>query len=743
MSLMLQLAKRSIKFKIMFIAVACTSITLFIFLFISIGYQFLDERTRIEKETSGLAAILADRTVAAIQFQDNELAENNLEVLSHIQSVVSGCIIDLHGNLIATYQRDITDFTCQGHALRGEGESHTLISVQQPITLDESIIGTIFIYSDLIVLSETLQRQSLVSFLLVLLAIGFSILLASKLQGVISNPIKTQIEAITSIKDFSSFSNTLEVTGSDEISNLGHAFNKMLERLRDYGEMLYKSEQDYKELSQNLQEIMDHSPAVIYVKSINGQYLFINQKYLEIFQLNKEDVIGYTDFDILPYETALKVTKNDEMVASSRVPHELEEHIPRDNGVNVYISEKFPLFSHSGEVRAVCGISTDITDRLAQEEQLRRTQKMDALGKLTGGVAHDFNNLLGIISGYVSILELSHPELSSITTKLAATCDRGKKLTSRLLSFSKSRAMEVCTCNLNDILKNNHEMLQKAVTVSVTINLELADDLWLCDIDIADAEDAILNLVLNAAFATDGCGTIVLRTQNITANNNKVVLNESLAKTGSVLLEVVDNGCGMTDDIKQQLFEPFFTTKGQQGTGLGLSQVYGFVKRSYGDITVDSIPEKGTSFKLLFPKSNHYSDTENSPSAELMNSDVNNKGSILIVDDEPELTEILIEILSESGYNVSGCGNVKDALELLADNQYDLVISDIIMPGESGIDLANFISSNYPNTKVQLVSGYTFQKLEQTQLINKSISVMKKPYKISDLLSQISLHLNS
>lgn len=496
------------------------------------------------------------------------------------------------------------------------------------------------------------------------------------------------------------------------------------------------------ESENTLQKIMDHSPAVVFVKDLRGRYQFVNKQYLSIFNFTREQVLGKTDFELLPEDVARAVTANDKRVIASQTNQASEEEIPQRNGLRVYISEKFPLYDQDGKVNALCGISTDITEQRSSEEQLRHAQKMDALGKLTGGIAHDFNNLLGIIMGHSELIQFragsGESSLSSSAQQITKACERGKKLTKRLLGFSSKRSPNMLVVSVNDILNQNYEMFQKILTVNIAITLDLSPSLLPCEIEVGEFEDALLNLILNAQYAMRGKGELTIATRN----TNAAVYTELEPGCDYVHISVTDCGSGMDNVTKARIFEPFYTTKGSDGTGLGLSQVYGFVKRCNGQIRVISEPGEGTTVELYFPAKNEQP-MEYAQESVLPEPSPDGFGCILVVDDETELVNLIEVMLTTSGYTVIGSSSPQDALKILAEQPVDLVISDIVMPKMDGLQFMALVKEKHPNMPSLFISGYPGRQQAVRKIQESKNPILFKPFKAEELMQRVGALLGA
>jgi len=416
-------------------------------------------------------------------------------------------------------------------------------------------------------------------------------------------------------------------------------------------------------------------------------------------------------------------------------PIQITVQIVRDN-------EGSPLSVLMG-IRDLSSIRAAEQENTKLQHQLHQSQKMDALGKLTGGIAHDYNNMLGVIMGYADLLEGAldeQPKLAKYAHEIYRAGERGNKLTNKLLAFSRKKMSEANCINLNLLLHNQQHMLEKTLTVRIKLVLNLAEDLWMTWINDSEMEDIILNMSINAMHAINGNGQLTIRTSNEQLTQLDA---QSLGITSGdyVLLSMTDTGCGMDESTREKIFEPFFSTKGEQGTGLGLSQVYGFVHSSGGVIKVYSELGQGTQFSLYFPRHNECDYKEQSAKKNKV-IDIRGTETILLVDDEPALLSLNCEILTKQGFNVITAESAKIALEILEHETVDLLLSDIIMPETDGYQLAAIVKEKYPGIKIQLISGFTDDR--NMGMVDESLqqNILFKPFNSQSLLQRIRELLN-
>lgn len=384
------------------------------------------------------------------------------------------------------------------------------------------------------------------------------------------------------------------------------------------------------------------------------------------------------------------------------------------------------------------GIFIDITERVHADEIIRRTQKMDALGKLTGGIAHDYNNMLGVVLGYAELLKEKlggQSKLEGYVKQIMHAGERGAKLTKKLLAFSRNKSADIEKLDINILLQEEQHMLEKTLTSRITLELRPEQGLWMVCLDESELENALLNIAINAMHAIEGNGCLIIETGNEIINSADAE-RLNLEPGDYVRLAMIDNGCGMDEATREKIFDPFYSTKGERGTGLGLSQVYGFVNRCGGTISVDSMPGQGSRFTLYFPRyrgEGHHQDAAEVKS----NTSLKGMEAILVVDDEIALLNLTCEILEQQGYQVFRAECAKDALVIMASEHIDLLVSDIIMPDMDGYTLASRVQELYPHIKIQLASGFSGDEhLDQVDE-NLSKNLLQKPYDSQTLLERI------
>lgn len=530
--------------------------------------------------------------------------------------------------------------------------------------------------------------------------------------------------------------------GNDEITRIAQSVNIMLENAEQAHNELEKKEYETREI---INAIID---AVITIDE-RGTVLSFNPAAEKMFEVQAVDMLGKNVKLLMPeadksnHDQYLRNYLTSGKAKIIGIGREVEGI--RKSG------KKFPmrlsineLPKREGEMRRFIGICVDISEIKLQQEQIRRTLKMDALGKMVGGIAHDFNNVLGIIVGYSQLLAKAsqgNEKATRYAGEIEKAVNRGADLTKRLLAFSKNKPIQTEIVDVNQLLAHSSTILEKAATPSIKLQIQLAEQNLYTRVNISELEDVLLNLTINAVHATNENGLVRITTKlvNLTHYQAKIL---NLLEGNYAAIAVVDNGCGMSEETLEHVFDPFFTTKGDGGTGLGLSQAYSFCDRMKGRIVVESELHKGTQFTVYLPFiAEPFS---NEVKGNVSNSSVcmQGKEKILLVDDEPAILQSLSIALTEYGYAVSTAADGAEALNLLQLQQFDVLISDIVMPMTDGFELAKHVQRQYPSMTIQLISGYISEKYSNIQdplLFN----TLTKPVKIEDLLNNIRQMLDA
>ncbi len=398
----------------------------------------------------------------------------------------------------------------------------------------------------------------------------------------------------------------------------------------------------------------------------------------------------------------------------------------------------------AGRPTEIIGSWSDITEWVQLEEQLRQSQKMEAVGKLAGGVAHDFNNLLTVIQNYTAILMLGLPfddRRREQVGEIRQAAERATVLTRQLLAFSRKQVLARRVVDLNDVIRGVESMLRRLIGEDVVLSLRLAHCATLVNVDPGQIEQVLVNLAINARDAMPSGGRLTIETRIITADERRGVED----RAGRQLrIDVTDNGCGMDAHVQSRIFEPFFTTKPSgQGTGLGLSTVYGIVNQFDGRITVSSLPGVGTTFQIELPlvsdvHPNRTARCEPSGQPRL-------RTTLLIVDDETPVRESSRLVLESEGFHVVEAADGHEALRIVDTypDAIDLVVTDLAMPGMGGRELAAILAARRPDLKVLLVSGFSDGGGADTPLPGQSPPLLHRPYSPAILCRRIRNMLNN
>jgi len=492
----------------------------------------------------------------------------------------------------------------------------------------------------------------------------------------------------------------------------------------------------------NFRSLVTNAPYGICSCDATGKILDANPTFLELLGLTAaSDVIGQHIYSL--YADSEQWFDLADHLRSSAPFRGLTAEWKRKTGTTV-VRVSGRSVSNGREEGVVFEIfAEDVTERRALEQQLRQSQKMEAVGRLAGGIAHDFNNLLMVISGYSEfLLERlgGEPHLRGPAQEIASASERASALTRQLLAFSRKQMLAPRIVNLNDIATENLKMLTRMIGEDIDLVMTPGENLWSVRADAGQIEQVIMNLAVNARDAMPSGGKLTIETSNVTLDEEYARIHAPLRPGDYVMVSISDTGAGMDPDTQQHIFEPFFTTKGPKGTGLGLSTVYGIVKQSGGYIWVFSELGRGTTFKIYLPRVASTGETAAQVITKVEFQKVEpGTETILVVEDEANLRYLARQYLEKQGYRVIEAADGAVAMQIAVAHEgvIHLLLTDVIMPGMNGRELAQRISEIRPNVKVLYMSGYTENVIGQDGMLDAGVRLLQKPFNLRDLKSKV------
>jgi PAS domain S-box-containing protein len=500
-----------------------------------------------------------------------------------------------------------------------------------------------------------------------------------------------------------------------------------------------------------LRQVIDTNPHLIFVKDWDGRYVLANEAVAELYGTSVDSVLGKRDADFNPKcEEVEKYVRDDrEVMTSQRATFISEEPATnaRTGETRWFQTVKVPLLSLDGSTRQVLGVATDITERKQLEDQFRQAHKMEAVGRLAGGVAHDFNNVLTIIRAQTEFLlaDLAADDhRREDVLEIQSATDRAAAFTRQLLAFSRRQLLQPEVLELNAVITGMEMMVRRLVGEDVVLLTKLHPDLPRISADPSQLQQVLLNLVVNARDAMPRGGTILIESAVVELDEHYPRQHPTAKPGVHVVLAVTDTGCGMDPATRSRIFEPFFTTKEPgKGTGLGLSTVYGIVKQSGGHIWVYSELGRGTTFKLYFPPT--HGEVKASEPERTAPAVFGSGATILLVEDERPVRSTVRRLLERHGYKVLEAANGQDALTLISTRggEINLVLSDMVMPGMSGMELADRVRVLSPAVPVLLMTGYTEEAITRAGDRPRDEQIIEKPFTLHTMLERVAWALGA
>ena len=504
-----------------------------------------------------------------------------------------------------------------------------------------------------------------------------------------------------------------------------------------------KAEEALLETERRFRELLENLKMIAVLLDLQGKIVFCNDFVSELTGYDKAELLGKNWFDIFvpEDEREMRRAEHRDNIKSGIIPtHHENVIITKENKTRNISWTNTTLKDTRGNVFGTASIGSDMTDRLKAEEQLRHAQRMEVIGKLAGGIAHDFNNALTPILALsqMHLAKLSDDDpVKKVLSTIHKSATRATTLTSRLMAFGRKQVLEPRVINFNTTLMSIGELLQRSVGENVKLKIKPGPGLWNVKADPIQMEQVLLNLVINAKDALVDTGQVTINTENLTLNNSSSRSNLDLDPGEYVLISVIDNGPGIDDEIKQYIFEPFFTTKEMgQGTGLGLSVAYGIIKQHNGEIICESKVGSGTTFKIYLPR---IDEPVEEIKLEAIQIDRPGEETILLVEDDNEVREVLKEILKDIGYLVIEAANYKEATKMSTkfDHKIHLLLTDLILPGLNGRELSEKLLKKRGDMKVLFISGYSEDVIAKHGILDEGISFLQKPFTASLLNKKV------
>ena len=580
-------------------------------------------------------------------------------------------------------------------------------------------------------------RTSLLQFLLLLLAAGagFGSVTMYLLERFVISRVGKLSDDITQIGASGDMGRRLAISGHDELANLGDTINSMLE---DLERVQFERQQERARLAVMIEKM----PAILWTADTELKVTSAAGAGLESLGMRSREPVGMgvLDFFQTAENDAPPIAAHHKALDGQAVAYEWTW---KDRKFESHVQ---PLRNGDGVIQGVVGVALDITERERLTDQLRQSQKMQAVGELAGGVAHDFNNLLMVVKGHAQLLLDRIPESSPLrlsAEQVEKAADRAATLTRQLLAFSRKQVLQARVLDLNDTVAGMIKMFSRVIGENIEMAFLPGGRLARVKADPGQIEQVLLNLVVNARDAMPTGGRLTIETSNVELDSSYAATHTSVEPGQYVMLTVTDTGCGMDGATQARIFEPFFTTKGPgKGTGLGLATVYGVVKQSGGYIYVYSEVNRGTTFKIYLPQVTAELDKAGPESSK--RGVTRGSETILFVEDEQSVRELVRDYLVGAGYCLLEASDGVQALKVASAHPgpIHMLITDVVMPHLSGPELATKLTAERRDLKVLFISGYTDDTVFRHGVLEGGVAFLQKPFNLKALSQKIREVLN-
>ena len=727
---------RPIRQKVNLLIAAASGIALVLAAVGLIVYDLTTVQPRALRDLRAQLELIRTNTTAALAFQDRKAATENLSTLQAKREIASASLFGPDGRLFATYVRKGEEPQPGSAAPPPVGHTYQndRLTISEQVQNEGQTLGWLTMEYTLPPLWSRLPQYSIITGVVLLALLTVSLLLWRLLESSITEPLARLAEASKAVAQSRSREVHAVKQADDEIGHLTDAFNEMLSTLQN-------RETALRESTAQLLEAMTVARMCSWVWEVQDATISWGGREAEVFgERGKPTDASLNSFlELVHPSDRTSVDQGLWRAAETGQRCELDFRVLDPDGHTRWLAMRGQRAHEDGRngLRLV-GLVMDVTERRRLEDQLLQSQKLEAIGRLAGGVAHDFNNLLTGILGYANFALKSLPENHGSRTdimEIERAGTRAAALTGQLLAYARRQMIAPKIVSLNELVTNMENLLRRLIGEDVDLETRCASELWPAQIDPGQFEQVIINLAVNARDAMPRGGRLTIETSNCTLDDTYVSQHPEVLPGEYVMLAVADTGMGIDSATQVRIFEPFFTTKEQgKGTGLGLAVCYGIVRQANGHLWVYSERGRGTTFKVLLPRAVEDQEALAAPKPVEQLSSTGSE-TIMIVEDEPVVRRLTVRALAERGYHLLEAEDGESALAVAREHkgELQLLITDVVMPGMNGKELADRLTAERPDLRVLYISGYAEHAVVRQGVLVEGIAFLSKPFDLSEL----------